>query len=125
MWGDTMDDFKIIARLLAAIYAIGEKGQMDMALIDPRTLKTTAEKRDHIAIMLEKEGYITGLRKIDGVDGQEKPVILWEYSMPEITMKGLEYMDNDDTLKKAMQEIKDAAISFASQTISNIIIAKL
>ena len=120
-----MDDFKIIARLLAAIYAINEKGQMNVALVDPRVLRTTAEKRDNIALMLESEGYIAGLRKIEGIDGQEKTIILWEHSMPNITIKGLEYMDSNDALKKAVQEMKDAAISLAAQTVSNIILTKM
>ena len=107
------------------IYAIEDKGQMDMALVDPRVLKTTQEKRDQIALKLEKDKYIEGLRIIDGIDGQREPVIMWEHSNPKITIKGLEYIDGNDSMKNAVKEIKDIAISIAAQAVTNVIMTKM
>ena len=49
-----MDDFKVIARLLAAIRASGESPVFDVALVDEKILKTTAANRDLLAVKLQK-----------------------------------------------------------------------
>ena len=96
-----------------------------MAMIDPRVLRMEAQKRDQLALMLEGEGYIKGLRKIEGIDGQEKTMILWDRSYPEITLAGREYMNSNAALKKAVEEIKNTAIAIAAQTVSNVILSQM
>ena len=56
-----MDDFKVIARLLAAIRASEGSPMFDVALVDEKVLKTTAANRDLLAVKLQKAGYIEGL----------------------------------------------------------------
>ncbi len=63
-----MDDFKVLARLLAAIRAAESLPRFDVALVDPAVLQTTAVKRDRLAIRLQKEGYVEGLCAVDGLD---------------------------------------------------------
>ena len=116
-----MEDFKIIVRLLAAIYACDEKGALDQRLIQEEVLKTTAAKRDATAIRLQKAGLIEGLFVVDDVDNQPCPVVMWSNSNPRITLQGLEYMDSNTTFKRVSKELKDAGISLASQTVANII----
>lgn len=113
-----MDDFKTIARLLAAIRA-GERGPaFNTALVDERVLKTTAENRDALARKLAKAGYIDGLYIVETLD--EGPnVILWEESHPEVTMKGLEFMQQSEPLHKAIQELKSVAAQTAAAVIAN------
>ena len=116
-----MNDFKIIARLLAAIKASEESPVFDVALVDEKVIKATAKQRDNLAIKLQKAGYIEGLTVIDDIDNQTVPYIAWNQSKPAITLSGLEWMDNNDSLKKAVKEIKEMGTSVAAKIIGNII----
>lgn len=116
-----MNDFKLIVRLMAAIEAGEEAPVFSCALIDEKTLKTTSNQRDRMALKLQKAGYIDGLYIVDDLDNMQIPVIMWEYSNPTVTLSGLQYMQENSAFKKAAQELKDAGISLASQTIANII----
>lgn len=116
-----MDDFKIIARLLGAIRAGEENGIFDVNLVDEKVLKTTAKKRDSLAIKLQKKKYIDGLFIIDDIDNMSEPCVLWSSSKPTVTLDGLEYIATNAPLQKAMREIKDVGISLAAQVVSNSI----
>ena len=94
-----MDDFKVMARLLAAIRASEESPVFDVALIDEKVLKTTAVNRDLLAVKLQKAGYIEGLTIIDDVDNQKVPHVAWEKSKPAVTLKGLTWMQENEILR--------------------------
>ena len=115
-----MDDFKIIVRLLAAIRASETERTFNPALVDEKVLRTTAAKRDNLAIKLQKAGYVDGLITTEDIDNAPLEV-LWNLSKPEVTLSGLEYLQENKAVKKAGQEIKNAGISFASQTIASIV----
>lgn len=115
-----MDDFKIMLRLLAAIYACEGK-PFNCTVVDERVIGCDPEKRDRLALKLRKEGFIDGLRVIDGVDGMQRPIILWDKSSPEVTFKGLEYMDSNETFKKVAAEMKDTAVQIAAGIVGNVI----
>ena len=113
-----MDDFKIIARLLAAV-RVGEGQKVfDCALVDEKVMKAPAAKRDSLAIKLQKEGLIDGLFVVDDIDNQPLPVVMWEYSHPSITLAGLEYIDTNSALKKARRELRDIGAAVAGQAIA-------
>lgn len=114
-----MDDFKIIARLLAAIRTGEGKPTFDCTLVDEKIMKAPAVKRDNLAIKLQKAGLVEGLFIVDDIDNQPYPAVMWEYSNPSITLKGLEYIQTNSPVRKALQEMKDAGISLASQAIAN------
>lgn len=116
-----MEEFKIIARILAAIRAGEEHPGFNTALVDSAVIKADDATRDRLALKLQKEGYIDGLCIIDGIDNAERPVIAWSASKPEITIKGLEYKDNSDSLKRAFAEIRSAGVAVAAQAVSNTI----
>lgn len=116
-----MDDFKIIARLLGAIRAGEEDGVFNVNLVDEKVLKTTAKKRDSLAIKLQKKNYIDGLLTTEDIDNMPEPCVLWAYSHPTITLDGLEYIATNAPLQKAMREIKEAGISLAAQIVSDAI----
>lgn len=113
-----MEDFKIMARLLAAIRAGENSPAFNTALVDERVLKTTAENRDALARKLAKAGYIDGLYIIETLD-EGPDTILWEESRPEVTMKGLEFMQQSEPLHKAIQELKSVAVQTAAAVIAN------
>lgn len=116
-----MDDFKVIARLLAAIRAGEEKPTFSSALVSEAVLQTTTSYRDALAIKLQKAGLIDGLYVVDDVDTLPKPVVMWERSEPSVTLAGLEYIATNVPLRKAMQEIENAAVSLAAQAAANTI----
>lgn len=116
-----MEEFKIIARLLAAIKAGEKQNEFDINLIDSKVLKTDDSTRDMLAIKLQKEGYIEGLFIVDDIDNMPRPVIMWNASRPQITLKGYEYIDNSSSLKKAFKELKNIGVSTAAQIVSNTI----
>ena len=113
-----MEDFKIMARLLAAIRAGESCPAFNTALVDERVLKTTAENRDALARKLAKAGYIDGLYIVETLD-EGPDMILWEESRPEVTVKGLEFMQQSEPLHKAIQELKSVAAQTAAAVIAN------
>ena len=114
-----MDDFKIIARLLAAIRASEGNPVFNPALVDERVLNTAESKRDILAVKLQKAGYIEGLFVVDDVDNQAVPHVIWERSKPCVTISGLEWMESSAPLKKAIQEVKGTAVELAAKVVSN------
>ena len=116
-----MDDFKVMARMLAAIRASEESPVFDVALIDEKVLKTTDVNRDLLAVKLQKAGYIEGLVTIDDVDSQKVPYVAWGKSKPAVTLEGLTWMQENETLRKAIKELKDDGISAAAKVVSNYI----
>lgn len=114
-----MDDFKLIAKILAAILASENNEVFNCSLIDERTLKTTAEYRDNLILKLKAAGYIDGLYIIDGIGNLDKPVIMWDSSKPSVTLAGMEYMKTSQPLRKAIEELKAANVAVASQVIAN------
>ena len=113
-----MDDFKVIARLLAAV-RIGEGQKVfDCALVDEKVIKAPAAKRDSLAIKLQKEGLIEGLFVVGDIDNQSYPAVMWEYSHPSITIAGLEYIDTNSALNKAFRELRDIGAAVAGQAVA-------
>lgn len=114
-----MDDFKIIARLLAAIRAGEDEAVFPLALIGEGVLRTTAQRRDSLALKLQKAGYIEGLYLVDGIDNAPFPVILWDNSHPTITLRGLEYIQETKPLQKAIGELAKSAAGVLPTVIMN------
>lgn len=101
-----MDDFRIIYRLLKQIRAFELLEEPDWALFAPEVLKTSAMKRDNLALKLLDADYIDGLRLVEGINGMTRRVILWEYSSPSVTLKGLEYMEENSLMRRAEELAK-------------------
>lgn len=97
-----MEDFRIIYRMLQAILSMETLEKPDVeALLSPEVLKTSQEKRDALALKLLSAGYIEGLRLITNIDGQKYAHILWKHSAPTVTLRGLEYLEENSLMKKA------------------------
>lgn len=115
-----MNDFKIIARLMAAIQASEETEVFNEAFVDERVLETTAKTRDNLARKLQRAGLIEGLVTTEDIDNAPFKV-LWKLSKPSVTLAGLQYMQENSAFRKAWDELKDASIQNVSQTISAVI----
>lgn len=114
-----MDDFKAMAKVLAAIKAGEDSEVFNLALISERALGITEKQRDKTALLLHKNGYIEGLHIIDGIDGQRIPVICWNASSPSITLDGLKYIEECKPLKKAFAALRELSADVAAQVITN------
>lgn len=108
-----MEDFKIMAKLLAAIHGSEDKPQFRETFVDASALGTTERKRDLLACKLQSDGYIDGLMTADDIDNAPKSKVLWNYSQPIVTIKGLEYIQNSKPLQKAFREIASAGKELA------------
>ena len=115
------NDMHTMARILAAIRANEGNLVFNTSLVDEKIIKADAKTRDWIALQLQKEGYIEGLFVIDDIDNMERPYIMWDASTPHLTIKGIEFINENQPLRKAMKEIKDVGVAVASQTLSNTI----
>lgn len=116
-----MEEFKAMAKVLAAIKAGEDSAEFNLALVSERALGITEKQRDKAAMLLYKNGHIEGLHIIDGIDGQRVPVICWEASSPVITLKGLEYIEESKPLKKAFVALREMGVEAAAQAIASTI----
>ena len=101
-----MDVFNLIYRILKQIRALELSEEHDLALLFPDALKATEIERDNILLKMQEEGLIAGLVVIEEVDGKQRPFIMWERAMPRVTLKGLEYMEENSMMKKAKNLLK-------------------
>ncbi len=101
-----MDVFKLIYRILKQIRVLELAEETDLALLSPDALKATEIERDNLMLKMQEEGLIASLVVIEGIDVQQRPFIMWERSMPCVTMKGLEYMEENSMMKKAKSLLK-------------------
>lgn len=98
-----MNNFKILYRILRSLEESMDAEQYDRRKLDPELLGISKNRRDALLKMLSDNGYITGVTYITGMHGVKIDNI-------EITLKGLEYLEDNTMLKKAaraMRDIKD------------------
>lgn len=115
-----MNDFQAMVRILVAVKAGQDSHPFDCALVDVKVLKIEEAQRDRIAIRLQKEDYIDGLNIENTIDNSP-PVIFWSMSRPELTIRGMEYLETNQAAKKVLAEIKSIGIDIASKTLSNTV----
>ena len=99
-----MDNFSIIYKILKALEKAMDYEVFDTSLIAPERLGITRERWEKLLIMLSKEGYIEGI-VYDQVLADYSPHIC-EPIHPVITLKGLEYLAENNLMKKAANVIK-------------------
>lgn len=93
-----MEEFRIIYRILRAIKNSMDYEEFDTAILSPEALKCSEEKRDKLLIQLQDSGYISGLRIARYL---RQPAFIQGPISPEITIKGLEYLEENSLMKKA------------------------
>ena len=101
-----MEDFRIIYRILKAIVEYEKAEEPSLLYFEPERLKTTAENRDRLILKLVDAGYIKGIYTIDDIDGQTKPVIIWNRSTPTITVEGMQYLEENSMMRKVANALK-------------------
>lgn len=100
-----MNNFKIIYRILKYLEKAMDYDEADMDFISSEALGLTKQRWISIMEMLEKEGYITGINVKRSADGE----VLLSVSGIRITLKGLEYMQENSLMQKAANVAKGVA----------------
>ena len=116
-----MNDFRLMARILSAVKVCEHERKMNMTLFDVNVLKTDEATRDSIVVKLQESGYVKGFVIIDDMDNQAYPAVVYNSSNPRITIEGMTFIAENQPLKKAIEELKNAACNAASGILSNSI----
>lgn len=98
-----MEEFKSIYKILAILHMSMDFEEWDKNLLSHESLNLSFPKWSRIMSMLLKEGYISGGETIESVEGFYPRVKLIR---PEITLKGLEYLEENSLMKEAARLIQ-------------------
>ena len=98
-----MEQFKQIYRILSILHKAMDLEEWDSKLLSPEELGISLPMWSRIMAMLLKEGYITGGESWESFDVCYPKVKLMR---PEITLKGLEYLEENGLMKKAREMLK-------------------
>ena len=99
-----MEQFKQIYRILSILRKAMDLEEWDSKLLSPEALGISLPMWSRLMAMLLKEGYITGGEAWGSFDVSYPKVKL---SRPEITLKGLEYLEENSLMKKAGEMLKE------------------
>lgn len=98
-----MEQFKQIYRILSTLHRAMDLKEWDSKLLSPEALGVSLPMWSRIMTMLLKEGYIAGGESWESFDVSYPKVKLMR---PEITLKGLEYLEENSLMKKAREMLK-------------------
>ncbi|MDD7740681.1 MAG: YjcQ family protein [Fusicatenibacter sp.] len=93
-----MDDFRIIYKILRILQNSMDLEEFDRNSISAEALGLSVPKWSRLMAMLLKEGYISGGETWNTMNCGYPRVVL---SRPELTLKGLEYLEENSLMKKA------------------------
>ena len=99
-----MEQFKQIYRILSILHKAMDLEEWDSKLLSPEALGISLPMWSRLMAMLLKEGYITGGEAWKSFDVSYPKVKL---TRPEITLKGLEYLEENGLMKKAEEMLKE------------------
>ena len=94
-----MDNFKIIYRILKLLEEAMDYDQFHTSMLTPELLGVSENRLNHILKMLQESGYITGIIYRAGLSEVK-------LNRPEITLKGLEYLEENSIMKKVAGLLK-------------------
>lgn len=93
-----MDNFKVIYRILRILEKSMDLEEFDMSCISKEQLDLSEARWCRIMALLVSEGYVTGIESWNSMDCRYPRICL---TRPEITIKGLEYLEENTFMKKA------------------------
>lgn len=93
-----MDEFRIIYKILRILQRSMDCEDSDSDILSPERIGLSVPKWSRIMAMLITEGYITGGQTWNTMDCGHPRVAL---TRPEITLKGLEYLEENALMKRA------------------------
>lgn len=98
-----MDDFRMIYKILRILQKAMDLEEFDQSNISAEALGLSVPKWSRLMAMLLTEGYITGGEMWNSMDCGYPKVML---TRPEITLKGLEYLEENSLMRKAADMAK-------------------
>lgn len=99
-----MNNFKIIYKILKHFEASLDYEEVDLAQITAEQLGISEVRWEQLLIMLYEEGYISGIAVSKSLSTDRKQIC--RPIRPNITLKGLEYLEENSVMKKAEKIIK-------------------
>ena len=93
-----MDDFRIIYKILKTLQESMDYESFENTQIEPEELHISEPKWSRIMAMLVNEGYVTGIQVWNSMS-QSYPRV--KVMRPELTLKGLEYLEDNTFMKRA------------------------
>ena len=99
-----MEQFKQIYRILSILRKAMDSEEWVRKLLSPEELGISLPMWSRLMAMLLKDGYITGGGAWESFDVSYPKVKLVR---PEITLKGLEYLEENSLMKKAGEMLKE------------------
>ena len=93
-----MEEFSVIYKILKILKDTMDYEEFDSELLSPEAIKLSVPKWSRIMALIVKEGYVTGIEVWNSMSCMYPRVKLIR---PEITLKGLEYLEQNSLMKKA------------------------
>lgn len=91
-----MDNFKIIYKILKILEKAMDYDEFDSSLISADAMGISQNRWESIMIMLQDDGYIQGIQYIRSIGMRGIKLV-----DVRITLKGLEYLEDNSFMKKA------------------------
>lgn len=108
-----MDDFRTIYKILRILQKSMDLEEFKKNSISAETLGLSIPKWNRIMAMLLNEGYISGGETWNAMDCGYPKVAL---TRPELTLKGLEYLEENSLMRKAA-DLAKGKVEIASNMI--------
>lgn len=102
-----MNNFTIIYKILKILEQNMGNEDFNISTISAKMLDISYNKWEQLLIMMQDEGYIKGLKIDKSLENTFRHII--EQIQPEITIKGLEYLAENNMMKKAREVAKEVA----------------
>lgn len=100
-----MNDFTVIYRILNAFQKAMDEDSFNSDIISAERLKISENRRKKLLIQLIKNGYIENV-EIKRYFDEDTPDIVIPPTAT-ITLKGLEYLEDNSMMKRAKEVMKD------------------
>ena len=97
-----MGDFNTIYKILAALKASMDYDEFDCGLISAERLNVSEPRRRELLRMLSQSGYITVIAFDESAAGD----VMMSIGRPRLTLKGLEYLEENSLMKRAYRAAK-------------------
>lgn len=97
-----MANFKLIYQILSLLDSYLDDDDPDWSKLSAEHFRVTEKRFSCIMVMLYEAGYIDGIRPIPLCGGRYGI----KFTEPSITLAGLEYLENNDTMHKAYRPLK-------------------
>ncbi len=94
-------NFKIIYMILKTLRDTMDRSTVDTDLISPEAFGITQEHFNKLLRMMCRAGYVTGLSEVNTLNTSD---IMYERM--ELTIDGLEYLENNNMMKKVFYTMK-------------------